>query len=102
MHLEATDIMDPRLVCVATISRVVGRLLRVHFDGWEVEYDQWLDCSSPDLYPVGWCQLVSHKLEGPRVVSPPKVNQASGRLSIQLTDFPVHIESQSSVLKYAI
>ena len=79
MHLEATDIMDPRLVCVATISRVVGRLLRVHFDGWEVEYDQWLDCSSSDLYPVGWCQLVSHKLEGPRVVSPPKVHQVTGR-----------------------
>ncbi|KAE8752631.1 hypothetical protein FOCC_FOCC000753 [Frankliniella occidentalis] len=79
MHLEATDIMDPRLVCVATISRVVGRLLRVHFDGWEVEYDQWLDCSSSDLYPVGWCQLVSHKLEGPRVVSPPKVNPNTGR-----------------------
>lgn len=79
MHLEATDIMDPRLVCVATISRVVGRLLRVHFDGWEVEYDQWLDCSSPDLYPVGWCQLVSHKLESPRVVSPPKVNPNAGR-----------------------
>lgn len=78
MHLEATDIMDPRLVCVATIARVVGRLLRVHFDGWEVEYDQWLDCSSPDLYPVGWCQLVSHKLEGPRVVSPPKINPNAG------------------------
>lgn len=79
MHLEATDIMDPRLVCVATISRVVGRLLRVHFDGWEVEYDQWLDCTSPDMYPVGWCQLVSHKLEAPRLVSPPKVNINAGR-----------------------
>lgn len=63
--------MDPRLVCVATIAKVVGRLLKVHFDGWEEEYDQWLDCESPDMYPVGWCVLVGHKLEGPRVL--PKV-----------------------------
>ncbi|XP_058801938.1 polycomb protein Sfmbt-like isoform X2 [Phymastichus coffea] len=75
MRLEAADLMDPRLVCVATITRVIGRLLRVHFDGWEDEYDQWLDCQSPDIYPVGWCDLVDHKLEGPRsysskVVSP--------------------------------
>ncbi|XP_075224784.1 polycomb protein Sfmbt-like isoform X3 [Lycorma delicatula] len=66
MRLEAADLMDPRLVCVGTVSRVVGRLLKVHFDGWEEEYDQWLDCESPDMYPVGWCQLVSHKLEPPR------------------------------------
>lgn len=65
MKIEAADLMDPRLVCVATIARVVGRLLKVHFDGWEEEYDQWLDCESTDIYPVGWCQSVGHKLEGP-------------------------------------
>lgn len=64
MHLEAADLMDPRLVCVATVARVVGRLLKIHFDGWEEEYDQWLDFESPDIYPVGWCSMVSHKLEG--------------------------------------
>lgn len=58
MKLECADLMDPRLVCVATIAKVVGRLLKVHFDGWEDEYDQWLDCESPDMYPVGWCVLV--------------------------------------------
>lgn len=68
MKLECADLMDPRLVCVATIAKVVGRLLKVHFDGWEDEYDQWLDCESPDVYPVGWCVLVGHKLEGPRIL----------------------------------
>lgn len=72
MKMEAADLMDPRLVCVATIAKVVGRLLKVHFDGWEDEYDQWLDSESPDIYPVGWCQLVGHKLEGPRVVPKPQ------------------------------
>ncbi|XP_055917105.1 polycomb protein Sfmbt isoform X1 [Eupeodes corollae] len=65
MSLECADLMDPRLVCVATVARVVGRLLKIHFDGWTDEYDQWLDCESPDVYPVGWCVLVNHKLEGP-------------------------------------
>lgn len=75
MKIEAADLMDPRLVCVATVAKVVGRLLRVHFDGWEEEYDQWLDCESTDIYPIGWCQSVGHKLEGPRVIPtkpPPK------------------------------
>ncbi|XP_052896020.1 polycomb protein Sfmbt, partial [Anopheles moucheti] len=71
MKLESADLMDPRLICVATIARVVGRLLKVHFDGWEDEYDQWLDSESPDIYPIGWCVLVGHKLEGPRIL--PKV-----------------------------
>lgn len=71
MKLESADLMDPRLICVATISRVVGRLLKVHFDGWDDEYDQWLDSESPDIYPIGWCVLVGHKLEGPRVM--PKI-----------------------------
>ncbi|XP_055709587.1 polycomb protein Sfmbt isoform X2 [Phlebotomus papatasi] len=72
MKIECADLMDPRLVCVATISRVVGRLLKVHFDGWEDEYDQWLDCESPDIFPVGWCVMVKHRLEGPKVATPVK------------------------------
>ena len=72
MKIEATDQMDPRLVCVSTISRVVGRLLKVHFDGWEDDYDQWMDCENVDIYPVGWAELVGHKLEGPRMSTPAK------------------------------
>lgn len=68
MKIECADLMDPRLVCVATVAKTVGRVLKVHFDGWEDEYDQWLDAESPDMYPVGWCILVGHKLEGPPLV----------------------------------
>lgn len=80
MKLECADLMDPRLVCVATVARVVGRLLKIHFDGWEDDYDQWLDCQSPDIYPTGWCYLVGHKLEGPRVL-PAKVQQNTSKVS---------------------
>ncbi|XP_037073901.1 lethal(3)malignant brain tumor-like protein 2, partial [Pollicipes pollicipes] len=62
-RLEAVDLMDPQLVCVATVAAVVGRLLRIHFDGWEERFDQWVDASSPDIFPVGWCRLVGHQLE---------------------------------------
>ena len=55
-----------RLICVGTVTKVVGRLLRVHFDGWESSYDQWIDCQSPDIYPVGWCEMVGYPLEGPK------------------------------------
>uniref|UniRef100_A0A2P2I2R2 Polycomb protein Sfmbt-like n=1 Tax=Hirondellea gigas TaxID=1518452 RepID=A0A2P2I2R2_9CRUS len=77
MSLEAADLMDPRLVCVATVKAVHGRLLQVHFDGWEDEFDQWIDSQSSDIYPVGWCQMVSYKLEGPRVAT--EVSAASHR-----------------------
>ena len=68
MSLESSDLMDPRLVCVARVKEVKGRLLKVHFDGWETEFDQWIDCQSPDLYPVGWCNMVGYKLEGPKTL----------------------------------
>merc|ERR1719184_149031 len=30
-----------------------------------------MDCESVDIYPVGWCELVGHRLEGPRMKIPP-------------------------------
>lgn len=74
MKIECADLMDPRLVCVATIVKIVGRVMRVHFDGWEDEFDQWLDSESPDCYPVGWCVMVGHKLEAPKAIVVQKVS----------------------------
>ena len=65
MKLEAVDLIEPRLVCVATVRRHVGRLLLIHFDGWEDEFDQWVDHQSPDIYPVGWCELSGYSLQAP-------------------------------------
>ncbi|XP_060946137.1 MBT domain-containing protein 1-like isoform X2 [Limanda limanda] len=77
MKLEAVDLMEPRLVCVATVTRIVHRLLRIHFDGWEDEYDQWVDCESPDLYPVGWCQLTGYQLQPPAAVAGSRESHSS-------------------------
>jgi len=65
MKLECTDLIEPKLVCVATVVRVVGRLVKVHFDGWDGDYDQWMDAHSVNFYPVGWAELVGHRLEHP-------------------------------------
>lgn len=66
MMIEAVDLMQSRLVCVATITRIIGRLLRIHFNGWDESFDQWCDCESPDLFPLGWCELVNYPLEPPK------------------------------------
>ncbi|XP_063078121.1 lethal(3)malignant brain tumor-like protein 2 isoform X2 [Engraulis encrasicolus] len=81
MKLEAVDLMEPRLVCVATVERCVGRLLLLHFDGWESEFDQWVDCESPDIYPVGWCELHSYQLQPP--VNPELQSQAQAKTKIK-------------------
>nr|XP_033816407.1 MBT domain-containing protein 1 isoform X2 [Geotrypetes seraphini] len=80
MKLEAVDLMEPRLVCVATVTRIIHRLLRIHFDGWEDEYDQWVDCESSDLYPVGWCQLTGYQLQPP---APPTTREVPSTVSKQ-------------------
>ncbi|XP_029282090.1 LOW QUALITY PROTEIN: lethal(3)malignant brain tumor-like protein 2 [Cottoperca gobio] len=65
VKLEAVDLMEPGLVCVATVKRCVGRLLLIHFDGWEDDFDQWIDHQSPDIYPAGWCDLMGYQLQPP-------------------------------------
>jgi hypothetical protein len=64
--VECVDLQNPKLVCVATIIRVAGPLVRIGFDGWGSEYDQWLDYEAPEMFPVGYCEMMGWKLEGPR------------------------------------
>ncbi|KAM7371122.1 hypothetical protein PAMP_010614 [Pampus punctatissimus] len=77
LKLEAVDLMQPGLVCVATVKRCVGRLLLIHFDGWEDEFDQWVDYQSPDIYPVGWCELTGYQLQPPPGLVDATENQAA-------------------------
>uniref|UniRef100_UPI0016592464 lethal(3)malignant brain tumor-like protein 4 n=1 Tax=Halichoerus grypus TaxID=9711 RepID=UPI0016592464 len=37
----------------------------VHFDGWDHKYDYWMDADSPDIHPIGWCDITGHPLEIP-------------------------------------
>ncbi|XP_022084475.1 uncharacterized protein LOC110975910 [Acanthaster planci] len=68
--VEAVDLIESGFICAASILKIAGPLLRVRFDGWDHSYDQWLNCESPDIYPVGWCEMVGYPLQPPRVHDP--------------------------------
>uniref|UniRef100_A0A3P8U149 L3MBTL histone methyl-lysine binding protein 2 n=1 Tax=Amphiprion percula TaxID=161767 RepID=A0A3P8U149_AMPPE len=91
MKLEAVDLMEPRLVCVATVKRCVGRLLLIHFDGWEDEFDQWIDHQSPDIYPAGWCELVGYQLQ------PPPGLVFAVEVKVEEMETPIEDSEQASV-----
>uniref|UniRef100_A0A914E748 Uncharacterized protein n=1 Tax=Acrobeloides nanus TaxID=290746 RepID=A0A914E748_9BILA len=70
--LESTDLCEPHLICPATVVCTKGRLVRVHFDGWEDNYDQLFDYRSHEIFPVGWCEIYGYNLEHPKVDEPVK------------------------------
>ncbi|KAF6088220.1 L3MBTL histone methyl-lysine binding protein 4 [Phyllostomus discolor] len=65
MKLEVVDKRNPRLIRVATIVDVDDQRIKVHFDGWDHKYDYWTDADSPDIHPIGWCDVTGHPLEAP-------------------------------------
>ncbi|XP_012882589.1 PREDICTED: lethal(3)malignant brain tumor-like protein 4 [Dipodomys ordii] len=65
MKLEVVDKRNPRLIRVATIIDVDDQRVKVHFDGWDHKYDYWMGVDSPDLHPIGWCDVTGHPLEVP-------------------------------------
>lgn len=65
MKLEVVDKRNPILVRVATICDTMNHLIKVHFDGWSISYDYWLDDDSPDIHPAGWCNKTGHPLTPP-------------------------------------
>lgn len=65
MKLEVVDKRNPILIRVATIADRTDHSLLIHFDGWSIVYDFWIDDNSPDLHPVGWCFKTGHPLEPP-------------------------------------
>nr|XP_013810402.1 PREDICTED: lethal(3)malignant brain tumor-like protein 4 [Apteryx mantelli mantelli] len=65
MKLEAVDRRNPVLIRVATIVDKDDRRIKIHFDGWDYNYDFWIDVDSPDIHPVGWCAKTGHALQVP-------------------------------------
>ena len=65
MKLEAVDRQYPTLYCVASIIRIVGDELLIHFDGWESNFDYWCHYRSPEIRPIGTCELHKKPLQPP-------------------------------------
>ncbi|XP_029348416.1 lethal(3)malignant brain tumor-like protein 4 isoform X1 [Acyrthosiphon pisum] len=64
--LEGIDPKHVALFCVMTISEVCGYRIKLHFDGYQCDYDFWVNADCPDLFYPGWCKLNS------RILQPPK------------------------------
>ncbi|CAH3044292.1 unnamed protein product [Pocillopora meandrina] len=65
MKLEAVDRMNPDLICVATVTNVIGNHFLVHFDEWDDSYDYWCGDDCPYIRPVGWCKENNRNLNPP-------------------------------------
>ena len=63
MKVETVDLESPEVIGVATIVNVMGRILKLHFDGRSGF--QFMDSDSPDIFPVGWCAATGHPLHTP-------------------------------------
>ncbi|XP_078203912.1 lethal(3)malignant brain tumor-like protein 4 isoform X9 [Callithrix jacchus] len=73
MKLEVVDKRNPRLIRVATIVDVDDQRVKVHFDGWDHKYDYWVEADSPDIHPIGWCDVTGHPLEVPQRTNDVKI-----------------------------
>ncbi|XP_065125045.1 lethal(3)malignant brain tumor-like protein 3 isoform X1 [Paramisgurnus dabryanus] len=66
MRLEGIDPEHPSMYCVLSVAEVSGHRIRLHFDKYSDCYDFWVNCNSPDIHPVGWCEKTGHKLHPPK------------------------------------
>ncbi|KAK3522678.1 hypothetical protein QTP86_029156 [Hemibagrus guttatus] len=66
MRLEGIDPLHPSMYCALSVAEVSGYRMRLHFDNYSDCYDFWVNCNSPDIHPVGWCEKTGHKLHLPK------------------------------------
>ena len=55
-------------VDVVIISKIclLGKEVKIHFDGWTDAYDYWCPTDAIELHPVGWCRKNNWELQQPR------------------------------------
>lgn len=66
MKLEAVDIRNMTLTCVATVQNIINHRLLIHFDSWDCTFDYWTDIHSPFIHPVGYCKRNGIDLTPPK------------------------------------
>ncbi|XP_053572402.1 scm-like with four MBT domains protein 2 [Bombina bombina] len=67
MKLEAVNPNNPAEICVASITKVKGRLLWFHLEGSQKSIPEYIvDVESMNIFPVGWCEANSYPLSTPQ------------------------------------
>ncbi|XP_075064691.1 scm-like with four MBT domains protein 2 isoform X2 [Mixophyes fleayi] len=66
MKLEAVNPNNPSEICVASVTKVKGRLLWLHLEGLQKPLPEYIcDVESMNIFPVGWCEANSYPLSTP-------------------------------------
>lgn len=63
--LEVVDKRNPALIRPASVVMTDDYEIKVLFEGWPMEYAFWIEDDSPDIHPIGWCEITNHELEPP-------------------------------------
>ncbi|KAK6993736.1 scm-like with four MBT domains protein 1 [Biomphalaria glabrata] len=73
MKLEAVKPSLPSQLYAATITKIVDRLMWIHFDSSKKMMDSHVETvSSFNLFPIGWCVSNGYQLKSPgRIISTP-------------------------------
>jgi len=64
--LEARDIQNPHLICVATVVDKNDTFIQIHFDGWTDRYDYWCRVDNPNIGPIGSSESIGIPLQSPK------------------------------------
>ncbi|KAM4748209.1 scm-like with four MBT domains protein 2 [Rhinophrynus dorsalis] len=67
MKLEAVNPNNPAEICVASVTKVKGRLLWLHLEGLQKPIPEHIvDVEVMNIFPVGWCEANSYPLNTPQ------------------------------------
>ncbi|KAG8576881.1 hypothetical protein GDO81_010005 [Engystomops pustulosus] len=67
MKLEAVNPSNPCEICVASVTKVKGRLLWIQLEGLLNPIPEYIvDVESMNIFPVGWCEANSYPLSTPQ------------------------------------
>lgn len=66
MKLEAVTLCNLAEICVASITKVKGRLMWLHLEDSKNSIPEYIvDVESMDIFPVGWCEANGYPLTPP-------------------------------------
>jgi len=65
MIIEVVDFVIPRLLRIARVVDVRNNELKIIYDGFNKNYEHWVENDSPDIHPVGWSSQTNHPIEIP-------------------------------------
>ena len=73
----ATLFATAGIIAVAAVRAVRAGTVQIGFDGWSSQYDYYVDASSTNLRPVGYCERFGLELEPPKgTVLHPSIHQS--------------------------